>query len=48
MSKKLFEQLKKKYPLDKKDTKEIILDTYQIKEITEEEQNNLEIFKLLV
>ena len=45
MSKKFFEQLKKKYPLDKKDTKEIILDTYQIKEITEEEQKYLEQFE---
>ena len=44
MSKKFFEQLKKKYPLDKKDTKEIILDTYQIKEITEEEQKYMEHF----
>jgi hypothetical protein len=45
MSKKFFEQLKKKYPLEKKDTKEIILDTYQIKEISEEEKEYMEQFQ---
>ena len=45
MSNNILEILKKKYPLDNKEVKDIVLDTLTIKEITPEEKEYLENFK---
>ena len=46
MSNNILEILKKKYPLDNKEVKDIVLDTLTIKEITPEEKEYLENFKM--
>jgi len=45
MSKNLLEYLKKKYPEDKEEIKEIIIDAYQIKEFSQKEKEYLQKFK---